>query len=335
MASLAGIIVGTLCLVVLTRLVWRYHCKQRAPVPPRPPGLPILGKVNDIPAPPWLKCSEWCREYGTDIIRLNMLGFDIIVLDTLEAANELLDKRSSIYSGRAGLGWNFGTMDYGDDWRVCRKMAHHEFHATSFQKHRPILARRAYEFIHRLTEEGRDRANIMKVTYGIRVFLEDDPFIKLAETGQEAVSKCPIGFCLVELFPILEYVSAWFPGAGFERKAAVWHEAATRKLHVPYADFIERHASGKAEECVSKALAETFGTDEDVQSCARRELEGVLGIDRLPTFEDLGSVPYLDALIKELLRWHPIICFDLPRKLREDDVYNGFHLENDSIVSHS
>ncbi|TBU22643.1 cytochrome P450 [Dichomitus squalens] len=307
MASLAGLIVGTLCLMIFTRVVWRYHCRQRGPSPPGPPGLPILGK-----------CSEWCREYGTDIIRLNMLGFNIIVLDTLEAANELLDKRSSIY-----------TMDYGDDWRVCRKMTHHEYHATSFQKYRPILARRAYEHIHRLTEEGRARANIMKVTYGIRVFLEDDPFIKLAETGQEAVSKCAIGFYLVELFPILRYVSAWFPGAGFERKAAVWHEAATRKLHVPYADFIERHERLRN---VSKALAETFGTDEDVQSCARRELEGVLGINRLPTFEDLGSVPYLDALIKELLRWHPIICLDLPRKLREDDVYNGFHLENDSIV---
>ncbi len=45
----------------------------------------------------------------------------------------------------------------------------------------------------------------------------------------------------------------------------------------------------------------------DVQSRARRELEAVLGTYRLPTFEDFGSVPYIDALIKELLRWQPIL----------------------------
>ena len=93
----------------------------------------------------------------------------------------------------------------------------------------------------------------------------------------------------------------------------------------------------------------------EVQSRARRELEAVLGTHRLPTFEDFGSVPYIDALIKELLRWQLIVRLgkslrcsywvdthlpvftmfepaDLPRKLREDDVYNGYHLQKDSLV---
>ena len=45
-------------------------------------------------------------------------------------------------------------------------------------------------------------ANIMEVTYGIRVLPEHDPFIELAEAGQEAVSKCAVGFYLVELLPM-------------------------------------------------------------------------------------------------------------------------------------
>ena len=45
----------------------------------------------------------------------------------------------------------------------------------------------------------------------------------------------------------------------------------------------------------------------DIQSRARRELEAVLGTHRLPTFEDFGSVPYIDALIKEVIRWQPIV----------------------------
>lgn len=45
----------------------------------------------------------------------------------------------------------------------------------------------------------------------------------------------------------------------------------------------------------------------EVQERARRELERVIGKDRLPTFNDFGAVPYIDALIKETLRWHPVI----------------------------
>lgn len=36
----------------------------------------------------------------TDIIYLNVAGTSIVVLDTYDAAMELLEKRSSLYSGR-------------------------------------------------------------------------------------------------------------------------------------------------------------------------------------------------------------------------------------------
>lgn len=36
----------------------------------------------------------------TDIMYLNIAGQSIVVLDTAEVATELLEKRSSIYSGR-------------------------------------------------------------------------------------------------------------------------------------------------------------------------------------------------------------------------------------------
>jgi hypothetical protein len=39
----------------------------------------------------------------TDILYLNVAGTPFVVLDTSEAATELLEKRSSIYSGRSLL----------------------------------------------------------------------------------------------------------------------------------------------------------------------------------------------------------------------------------------
>ena len=57
----------------------------------------------------------------------------------------------------AGFGWNYGSMDYGEDWRVCRKMTHHEFNATSFKKYRPVLVRHAHDLLRRLANGGGDR----------------------------------------------------------------------------------------------------------------------------------------------------------------------------------
>ena len=51
-------------------------------------------------------------------------------------------------------------MDYNDDWRVCRKMTHQEFHAASFRKYRPILAKNAYYFVRRLAADGGARVPV-------------------------------------------------------------------------------------------------------------------------------------------------------------------------------
>ena len=44
----------------------------------------------------------------------------------------------------------------------------------------------------------------------------------------------------------------------------------------------------------------------DVQKKAQAELDTVIGRDRLPDLDDLDSLPYIDALVKETLRWQPV-----------------------------
>lgn len=53
----------------------------------------------------------------------------------------------------------------------------------------------------------------------------------------------------------------------------------------------------------------------DVQAKAQAEIDSVVGSDRLPCFNDRDSLPYVDALCKEVLRWHsvgPLGTFSLP-----------------------
>ena len=44
----------------------------------------------------------------------------------------------------------------------------------------------------------------------------------------------------------------------------------------------------------------------DVQRKAQAEIDAVVGQDRLPDFSDQAKLPYVNAIIKETLRWHPI-----------------------------
>ena len=43
-----------------------------------------------------------------------------------------------------------------------------------------------------------------------------------------------------------------------------------------------------------------------VQARARQEIDAVIGTDRLPTIADRKDLPYIGALVKEILRWNPV-----------------------------
>ena len=45
----------------------------------------------------------------------------------------------------------------------------------------------------------------------------------------------------------------------------------------------------------------------DIQARAQAELDIVVGTDRLPTFDDRDSLPYINAICKEVLRWNVIV----------------------------
>jgi len=61
----------------------------------------------------------------------------------------------------------------------------------------------------------------------------------------------------------------------------------------------------------------------DVQKRVQAELDSVVGRKRLPTFEDRASLPYLEATIKESLRFHPPTPLGIAHRLIEDDVVQG------------
>jgi len=73
------------------------------------------------------------------------------------------------------------------------------------------------------------------------------------------------------------------------------------------------HATQTVSSMVSLFLALTEYPE--VHRRAQRELDSVLGRDRLPTFEDRPRLPYIDALCKEVLRWRMVVPLGTHRLL--------------------
>ena len=44
----------------------------------------------------------------------------------------------------------------------------------------------------------------------------------------------------------------------------------------------------------------------EVQKRAQAEIDAVVGTERLPDFGDRSSLPYIEAVYRETLRWHPV-----------------------------
>ena len=65
---------------------------------------------------------------------------------------------------------------------------------------------------------------------------------------------------------------------------------------------------------------------------AQEELDRVVGKGELPDFSHKDSLPYIDALIKELLRWSPPVPLSSPNRAMQDDVYRGYFIPRGATV---
>ena len=68
------------------------------------------------------------------------------------------------------------------------------------------------------------------------------------------------------------------------------------------------------------------------QAKMQKEIDHVVGSDRLPEFDDMPSLPTLRACMKESLRWHPVTAGGIPHMLEADDVYQGYFIPKGSLI---
>ncbi|KDR77000.1 hypothetical protein GALMADRAFT_66106 [Galerina marginata CBS 339.88] len=212
-------------------------------------------------------------------------------------------------------------------------------------------------------------AIILRISHGYEVKEKDDPFVNLADeaTQQFSLSTAPGGF-LVNLVPSLRHVPSWLPGASFKKTAAEWAHTLAVMADGPHRFVKQQMASGTAEVSFSSRLLEapnltatqehdikwsaaslySGGADTTVSSIyalflalvlhpeaaqkAQKELDEVVGSDRLPTFADRDNLPYTNALSLEVLRWHSVTPTGVPHRVMEDNLYDGYLIPKGALV---
>lgn len=373
--------------VLLAFFIYKAIQRSRALLPPGP--RPFLGFLA-LPSgtdKEWHTYGKWAEQWG-DLTSVTVFGQPVVVINSIEVASEMLDKKSSIYSDRPVfqmcgelVGWKWGTafLSYAaPQFKRARKYFHQlfgthttlsQFYPVTVDEYRKFLRclldspERFLSHIHHTTS-----AVVLRITYGYTVQPENDPIVAMVTSVMDefSVSSAPGAF-MVDLLPILKYVPAWVPGAGFQRKAKTWANHLIEMIERPFKLVVDELAQGTAEDSfVSVLLRADLPAEEiidakwaagtiygggahttasaisifflamtrypDVQAKAQAEIAAVLGSRRLPTFADRVNLPYVDALCKEVLRYHPVSPMGVPHRLMEDDTHDGFFIPKGSIV---
>ncbi|TBU42971.1 cytochrome P450 [Dichomitus squalens] len=70
----------------------------------------------------------------------------------------------------------------------------------------------------------------------------------------------------------------------------------------------------------------------EAQSKAQAKLDEVIGSERLPHFSDRESLPYIEAIILECLKWRPITPFGFWHASLQEDEYRGYRIPAGSLL---
>ncbi|KIP07997.1 hypothetical protein PHLGIDRAFT_70194 [Phlebiopsis gigantea 11061_1 CR5-6] len=267
-----------------------FSSKHRRRYPPGPRGLPLVGNLFDLPREStWLTYEAWGRKYGSDILYLNVLGTHMIVLNSTEAAREILEKRASLYSDRSVditqhcTGWsrNFGFIEYGDKWRAHRRMFHQQFTSSVLPRYHPTLKKEVHGLL-RLLADSPDNfarhirymagAATLRIVYDIEIQGEDDPRVATAEKAVHVITMImTTGSYLGKTLRIYCYIPTWFPGAKFKRDAAVWKIWVDQMYYGFYRQLKAEIDDGQERNCVASNILARFSSEE-----YNEDLEGTI-----------------------------------------------------------
>ncbi|KAH7925854.1 cytochrome P450 [Leucogyrophana mollusca] len=185
------------------------------------------------------------------------------------------------------------------------------------------------------------------------------------------VASTPDKAAILDAYPILTRLPPWFPGASFRRHALNCRSYISDMVEKPFEHVKKNMAAGTAgpsmvseslrkfeaeddyglyEQAIKNSSATAFSAASEttystllvfilqmvlnphVQERANVEIESIVGTDRLPDFGDRPSLPYVEAILRETLRFYPVSPLGIPHASVNSDTYEGYHIPKGTVI---
>ncbi|KAG8989392.1 hypothetical protein FRB90_002256, partial [Tulasnella sp. 427] len=217
-----------------------YSSSNKGPYPPGPVPLPLLGSILEMPLDRLpIGFTEFGKKYGP-LTFVKVPGSNILVINSYEAATDLLDKRGTLYADRPRMvmmgemiGGEFTTIlgRYGPGWKAQRKLLRHTLSANAVQNNYGKLIERKWldyatglmnepeTFLSNLTTLMAE--SVVDFSYGRHTDDRGNDYLGRLYGIQEMIVRASFGY-VVDLAPFLKHLPSWLPGMQFKRDAARW-----------------------------------------------------------------------------------------------------------------
>ncbi|KAJ0344498.1 hypothetical protein COL26b_010353 [Colletotrichum chrysophilum] len=357
-----GFVAALVAVFIIDKIIQARKNAQSLPLPPGPRGYPIIQNMFDLPKKDTFAAPQYAKfkdKYGP-ITALRVIGKPFIVINDPQVALDILEKKSAEFSSRPSLtfigelvGWDKATggIPYNDIFRLHRKVFARIIgtKTTAAQFDDLQEAEVGHFLLHVLDKPGNLKEHIhkeagtvaLKIAYGYNAdqFKKDpllskmnkvmDDFARQAKQYRaefhDAVER-PYKFVETQIAEGRENVS-------YLAKAMATSEDTPEDVHnnMWTAGSI---FSGAADTSVASVNAFFLAMAKfpEAQKKAQEEIDRVIGSGRLPTVSDRDNLPYLEALIKEVLRWHTIAPMGLLHMSSEEATYSGYRFPKGSLV---
>ncbi|KZS89229.1 cytochrome P450 [Sistotremastrum niveocremeum HHB9708] len=210
---------------------------------------------------------------------------------------------------------------------------------------------------------------VLDVAYGHQVKSGHDQLIFwFRRIVQDFYDATAVGSIIVDMIPALTYLHSYIPFTSFKKTVATWRAHLTETIEHPFSRVKEQLRNGIARTSyVAQHLSEgplDFETEDAlkyssfnlyaggmetlavalstfffvvtkypaIQQRAQQEIDNVTEGKRLPTSNDRERLPFVEAVMLEVLRWSPITPTSLPHRLEVEDIYKGYRIPQGAVV---
>ncbi|KAL1975130.1 hypothetical protein VTN31DRAFT_3522 [Thermomyces dupontii] len=304
-------------------------------------------------------------------IMIIVTSYDI-VRNFLEKHNAIFSSRPQLaLLNRLTKGLSTAGLPYGPRWKTHRALRTAVLKPSMTVRYREIQDVESRQLLHELLTTTdiskslrRTAASVfLAVAYGERLDRETPELQDLENVIRHIARVTEACFqgtaMLAEFFPILRYL----PGnSKWKREADMLHEHLTQlyvkklqtALELPAWNWIKEYSMRKESKGMDIIeLAHTVGSIyeaslsayqivriiilaamlyPDETRKAQAEVDRVVGCHELPDWRHMPELRFIDAFIKEAVRWRPFSPLAAPRAATEDITYKGYRIPKGATI---